>query len=171
VGSRCAGHCRTTCRIDVPGSPSVAAQIVGFAGVGFGTVVAVALCMKKATSRPRPSSVPTIEITGLAIRPTLRARIVQQMRHALVGVQTSPVHVRVSFADVNGPKGGLDVRCAIDVNIPRTAPLHAEETAASDANAFDLSEAAISRQIARQLERREESGRHPKKYYAARRLQ
>jgi ribosome-associated translation inhibitor RaiA len=62
------------------------------------------------------------------------------------------------------------VRCTIDVKIPRTAPLHAEETAVSAVNAFDLSEAAISRQIARQLERRQESGRHPKKYYAARRL-
>ena len=57
------------------------------------------------------------------------------------------------------------------MKIPRTAPLHAEGTAASDVNAFDLSEAAIARQIARQLERRQESGRHPKKYYAARRLQ
>ena len=127
--------------------------------------------MAKANARPRPSSVPTIELAGLAVTPKFRARIVQQIRHALAGVQTSPVHVRVSFADVNGPKGGLDVRCAIDVTIPRMAPLHAEETAASDTNAFDLSEAAISRQIARQLERKEESGRHPKKYYAARRLQ
>jgi len=127
--------------------------------------------MTKATPPPRPSSVPTIEIVGLAIAPTFRARIVRQIQHALVGVQTSPVHVRVSFADVNGPKGGLDVRCAIDVKIPRTAPLHAEETAASDVTAFDLSEAAISRRISRQLERRQESGRHPKKYYASRRLQ
>jgi len=105
--------------------------------------------MAKATS-----SVPTIEIVGLAIAPPFRARIVRQIRHALVGVQTSPVHVRVSFADVNGPKGGLDVRCAIHVKIPRTAPLHAEETATSDITAFDLSEAAISRQIARQLDGR-----------------
>lgn len=139
---------------------------MGFTSVRFGTIVAVSLCMAKATS-----SVPTIEIVGLAIAPPFRARIVRQIRHALVGVQTSPVHVRVSFADVNGPKGGLDVRCAIHVKIPRTAPLHAEETATSDITAFDLSEAAISRQIARQLERKQESGRHPKKYYAARRVQ
>jgi ribosome hibernation promoting factor len=138
--------------------------------VGFGTVVAASSCMMKATSRPRSSSVPTIEIVGLAIAPTLRARIVRRIRRALVGVQTGPVHVRVSFTDVNGPKGGLDARCAIDVRIPRTAPFHVEETAVRDVTAFDLSAAAISRQIARQLGRREESGRHPKKYYAARRL-
>ncbi len=139
---------------------------MGFASVGSGTIVAVSLSMAKTTS-----SVPTIEIVGLAIAPKFRTRIVRQIRHALVGVQISPVHVRVSFADVNGPKGGLDVRCAIEVKIPRTAPLHVEETAASDVTAFDLSEAVMSRQIARQLERRQESGRHPKKYYAARRLQ
>jgi len=138
---------------------------------GFGIAIAISLGMKKATPRPRPSSVPTIEIVGLTIVPTLSARIVRQMRRVLVGVQTRPVHVRVGFADVNGPKGGLDVRCAIDVKIPRTAPLHAEETATSATSAFDLSSAAISRQIARQLERRQDSGRHPKKYYAARRLQ
>jgi putative sigma-54 modulation protein len=139
--------------------------------VGFGTVIAVSVGMTKASSRPRSSPVPTIEFAGLAIAPTLRARIVRQIRQALVGVQTSPVHVRVGFADVNGPKGGLDVRCTIDVKIPRTAPLHVEETAVSAINAFDLGEATISRQIARRLERRQESGRHPKKYYAARRLQ
>lgn len=147
------------------------AQVAEFAHVVFGTTIAVSLGMTKASSRPRSSPVPTIEIAGLAIAPKLRARVVQQIRHVLGGVQTSPVHVRVGFTDVNGPKGGLDVRCTIDVKIPRTAPLHVEETAVSAINAFDLCEATIARQIARQLERRQESGRHPKKYYAARRLQ
>ena len=144
---------------------------MGFAGVGFGTVIAASVLHDERASRPRPSSVPKIEIVGPAIAPTLKTRIVRRIRRALVGVQTGPVHVRVSFADVNGPKGGLDVRCAIDVRIPRTAPFHVEETAVRDVTAFGRSAAAISRQIARQLGRREESGRHPKKYYAARRLQ
>jgi putative sigma-54 modulation protein len=127
--------------------------------------------MTRATSGPRSSPVPTIEIVGLAIAPTLRNRIVRRIRRLLAGVRTNPVVVRVSLADVNGPKGGLDVRCAIDVTVPRTAPFHAEQTAASDVTAFDLSAAAMWRQISRRLERREDSGRHPKKYYAARCLQ
>jgi hypothetical protein len=85
-------------------------------------------------------------------------------------VQTSPVHVRVVFSDVNGPKGGLDVRCAIDVRIPQTPPLHVEETDERDVTAFDRGAAMISRRIREQLGRRQESGRRPKKYYAARRL-
>ncbi len=127
--------------------------------------------MKKAIARPRPTPVPTIEITGLAIAPTLRAHIARRLQHALLGVHTSPVHVRVTFTDVNGPKGGLDVRCAIDVSIPQSPPLHTEELAARDVLAFDRSTAAITRQIAQQLERRQESARRPKKYYAAKRLQ
>jgi hypothetical protein len=57
------------------------------------------------------------------------------------------------------------------VRIPQTTPLHVEKTAERDVTAFDQSAAMISRRIAEQLERRQESGRRPKKYYAARRLQ
>jgi putative sigma-54 modulation protein len=129
--------------------------------------------MKKAIARPRSTPVPTIEITGpgLAITPALRAHVVERLQHALLGVHTNPVHVRVAFTDVNGPKGGLDVRCAIDVSIPQSPPLHTEEFAVRGINAFDRSAAAITRQIAQQLERRQQSARRPKKYYAAKRLQ
>jgi hypothetical protein len=114
--------------------------------------------------------VPTIEIAGPAIAEALKARIVRRLRRALVGVRTSPVQVHVTFTDVNGPKGGRDVRCAIDVRIPQTSLLHVEEIAERDVTAFDRSAAMISRRIAAQLGRRQESGRRPKKYYAARRL-
>jgi hypothetical protein len=126
--------------------------------------------MKRAMVRPRPVPVTTIEITGLPIAPSLRTRILQRMRRALVGVATSPIHVHVRFADVNGPKGGLDVRCAIDVRIPKTAALHAEGLAARDVTAFDRGAAVVARRLAQRLLRRQESARRPKKYYAARRL-
>jgi ribosome hibernation promoting factor len=127
--------------------------------------------MKRKVARPRSSPVPSIRLSGLAVAPALRTRVAQRLRRALAGVRTSPVYVRVVFSDVNGPKGGLDVRCAIDVKIPQTAPLHAEETAERDATAFDRSAAMISRRIRERLGRRQESSRRPKKYYTARRLQ
>jgi ribosome-associated translation inhibitor RaiA len=126
--------------------------------------------MTKKASRPRASSVPLFEIGGLRIPRALRTRIAQRLRRALAGVRTSPVHVRVIFGDVNGPKGGADVRCAIDVKIPQTAPLHAEQTSQRDVTALDRSAALISRQIRERIGRRQESARRPKKYYAARRL-
>jgi hypothetical protein len=125
--------------------------------------------MPRAIDRNRPPQRPSIEIVGLHTGRALDARITRQLRRALIGVQSPPVRARVSFRDVNGPKGGLDVRCAIDVRIPRAAPLHAEQTAGDQITAFDQSAAAISRQIASRLERRQDRGRYPKKYYAARR--
>jgi ribosome-associated translation inhibitor RaiA len=74
------------------------------------------------------------------------------------------------FDDVNGPKGGVDVRCAVDIRIPQTAPLHAEQTSERDVTAFDRAAASIARQMRERLGRRQESARRPKKYYAARRL-
>ena len=126
--------------------------------------------MTKASVSPRVSATPTIEIVGGAIAPTLRARVIKELRRAAVGVRTSPVHVTVTFTDVNGPRGGLDVRCAIDVTIPQTPPLHVETLADSDVTAFQSSAAKIAGRIAARLKRRRESGRRPKKYYAARRL-
>ena len=128
------------------------------------------LDMAKPTVRPRPAPPLRLQIGGNPIAPSLRAKIVRRIRRALAGVRTSPIHGHVTFADVNGPKGGLDVRCAIDVQIPRTAPLHAEALAESDVTAFDQSAAVIARRIAQRLLRRQESGRRPKKYYAAKRL-
>jgi ribosome-associated translation inhibitor RaiA len=113
---------------------------------------------------------PLIDIGGLKITPTFRARIARQLRRALASVRTSPVHVRVTFSDVNGPKGGLDVRCAIDVRIPQTAPWHVEEMHERDVTAFDRALATVARRIRERLGRRQQAARRPKKYYAARRL-
>jgi len=126
--------------------------------------------MTDSSVRSRPSPVITLEIAGATVATPFRARIARRMRRALVGVRTSPVRVHVSFADVNGPKGGPDVRCAIDVRIPRTAPLHAEALAERDVLAFELSADAMTRRIAARLLRRQDAARRPKKYYVARRL-
>ena len=126
--------------------------------------------MKKAIARPRATAIRTIHTAGLPVSPSLKALVVASLRRALVGVRTSPVHATVTFTDVNGPKGGLDVRCAIDVMVPQTPPLHAEATAERDVTAFQQSAARIAQRIADRLERRREGGRRPKKYYAARRL-
>jgi hypothetical protein len=126
--------------------------------------------MTNATAPPRALRQLALEVTGVPIAPSLRSRITRRIRRAIVGVQTSPIHVHVTFADVSGPKGGPDIRCAIDVWIPRTAPLHAEVFAERDITAFDRSAAVITRRIARRLLRRQKSGRRPKKYYVAKRL-
>lgn len=126
--------------------------------------------MIKMTARQKPSPAVTLDVSGLPIAPSVRSRVDRRIRRALVGVQSTPINVHVSFADVNGPKGGADIRCAIDVRIPRTAPIHAEAFAGRDFTAFDRSVAVITRRIAQRLRRRQEGQRRPKKYYVAKRL-
>jgi hypothetical protein len=126
--------------------------------------------MKTTNARPRRAPSLTIDITGLPVAALLRAHVARRLRRAVVGVRTSPIVAHVTFADVNGPKGGLDVRCAVDMRIPRAAPLHAEEFAARDVLAFDRAADVITRRIAERVQRRQESARRPKKYFAAKRL-
>jgi putative sigma-54 modulation protein len=126
--------------------------------------------MANTTAVRRPSPSLALAVSGLPIAPALRSRIGRRVRRVLVGVQTGPIDVRVTFADVNGPKGGTDIRCAIDVRIPRTAAVHAEALAERDITAFDRTAAVITRRIAQRLLRRRQSSRRPKKYYAAKRL-
>jgi ribosome-associated translation inhibitor RaiA len=138
--------------------------------VTSGTGVAPSMVMTNMTARQQPSPSVTLDVSGLPITETVRNRVARRIRRALVGVRTTPIDVHVTFADVNGPKGGADIRCAIDVRIPRTAPIHAEACASRDFTAFDRSVAVITRRIAQRLRRRQASQRRPKKYYAAKRL-
>lgn len=126
--------------------------------------------MTNANARPGRAASLALDISGLPITASLRAHIGRRIQRAIAGVQTSPIAAHVTFTDVNGPKGGLDIRCAIDVRIPRTAPLHAEDLAERDRTAFDRAADVIMRRIARRLLRRQDGSRHPKKYYVARRL-
>jgi len=119
---------------------------------------------------PRRSPQLVLDVIGFPITPALRTRVARRIRRAIVGVQTSPIHVHVTFTDVNGPKGGRDIRSAIDVRIPRIAALHAEALAEENVAAFDRSAVLIARQITRRRLRRQESARRPKKYFAAKRL-
>ena len=112
----------------------------------------------------------SIEITGLAGEPRLRAHIVKRMREALAHLTVAPVSAHVGFFDDNGPKGGVDSRCAVTVALPYRPRVRVENVAEAPRQAFDLSFDALERQLQRYGERQRESRRRPKKYFAAKRL-
>ena len=55
-----------------------------------------------------------------------RQHVTGQMTRALRAIEGSPVTARVTFSDVNGPKGGADIRCALLVSVPGQAPIRVE---------------------------------------------
>jgi ribosome-associated translation inhibitor RaiA len=112
----------------------------------------------------------TIEIRGLSIDRALRTHVRKALTVALARLAVKPVTAQATFFDDNGPKGGRAVRCALSLRVPYRPHLRAEDTAETARLAFDGSAAKLEREIERYRERDREDKRHPKKYYAARRL-
>jgi ribosome-associated translation inhibitor RaiA len=111
-----------------------------------------------------------IDIHGIPNSSQLRTRITKQLEKALAPLQAKPVSARVTFSDENGPRGGLGMRCALTVRVPRRPVMRVVQQAATPWRAFDESFATLERQLAKYRERRAERPRRPKKYYVAKRL-
>jgi len=113
--------------------------------------------------------VESIQISGIARNPALRARVARLMRETLASLSVRPVRGQVAFFDDNGPKGGVAMRCALTVRLPRRPTVRIERSALTSRLAFDAALPVLERQIERYRERERNSKRHPKKYFAARR--
>ncbi len=111
-----------------------------------------------------------IDIEGLVKQPLLRRQIVARAGKALSRLPAEPATVLVNFADVNGPKGGVDTRCGITVWLPGRKTVHVEELARSESLAFAGAVDALETRLRRDAERALDARRRPKKYYVARRL-
>jgi len=111
-----------------------------------------------------------IRIEGSVTPAIPRAHVTTRMRQVLRRLPVHPVTAHVTFTDVNGPKGGNDIRCAVLVEVPRQPSIRVERRAPTPRLAFDASYDRLVRQLERYRERWQDSRRRPKKYFAARRL-
>ena len=111
-----------------------------------------------------------VEITGVDRQAALRARISRLMSAALQPIEARPLSAQVAFFDDNGPKGGRAIRCGVTVRLPYRPSVRVEHTAETPRLAFDGAFATLERQIERYRERDRDNRRHPKKYFAAKRL-
>jgi len=103
---------------------------------------------------------------GAALETEVRTRVAE----ALDRVSTRRTAAKVVFADVNGTRGGVDIRCTIVAEIPRRRELNVEEMGATAEVAFDAAFAALKQSLTREHERRRALARRPKKYFLAKRL-
>ena len=113
-----------------------------------------------------------VEIEGLPARSALRAVIQRKLDAAFTRRRVTPVAVRIGFVDENGPKGGVDTRCGITVEVPRRRKaVHVERRAETPRLAFDAAFASLEREVfERERGRAVASSRRPKKYFVAQRL-
>ena len=109
----------------------------------------------------------SILMEGIAIDDPLRAVIEQKLTAAIGRGRIRPTSSRVVFTDENGPKGGVDTRCTVTVEIPRRPGVHASAIAESARLAFDGALEALGRELVRDRQRRRDMARRPKKYFVA----
>jgi hypothetical protein len=77
-----------------------------------------------------------IEIVGIPRSTAARLRLPRRVRTALTPARGAVGDCRIAFRDENGPKGGVDTRCTIDVRLSRRAPIHVTGRGTSSALAL-----------------------------------
>src|ERR1700675_3318909 len=127
-----------------------------------------------ATARPMLARIGTcggrpmvIEFRGIRKDTALRARVSVRVAPALASLRVAPVGAKVTFFDDNGRKGGLAMRCALDVRVPYRPAIRVEHVGETSRLAFDGAFAALERQLERYRERDRDIKRRPKKYFVA----
>jgi ribosome-associated translation inhibitor RaiA len=111
-----------------------------------------------------------IAIRGLGKDRVLSARVSAHVGDAIASLRVAPVSAKVTFFDDNGPRGGVAMRCALDVRVPYRPAIRIERVAATSRLAFDKAFATLGRQLERYRERDRDNKRRPKKYFVAKRL-
>src|ERR1700738_310957 len=111
-----------------------------------------------------------IDIQGGERAKALRARSVRLLGAALEPIRLAPVRAKITFFDDNGPRGGLGMRCAVDVRLPFRPSIRVEQVAETSRIAFDGAFAALERRLERYRQRDRDIKRRPKKYFVAKRL-
>lgn len=111
-----------------------------------------------------------VEVLGLAPRRAAGLRASTRVTAALAALPPEVSSARVAFTDDNAAKGGLDIRCAITVNLRGRRHLHVEDRATSPRQALDGALAKLERRLGRIQTMDRQKRRRPKKYYAAARV-
>jgi putative sigma-54 modulation protein len=106
-----------------------------------------------------------IEIEGVVhgLRGEIESRLVKAVGHA----PARPTTALVNFMDVNGPKGGVDIRCSLTLRVPPRKEVHVEAMGSTPALAFAAAADLLDRRLQRQVGRAVAAQRRPKKYFVA----
>jgi hypothetical protein len=108
-----------------------------------------------------------IEIVGIPRSTAARLRLPRRVRTALTPARGAVGDCRIAFRDENGPKGGVDTRCPIDVRLSRRAPIHVTGRGTSSALALREALERLQRRVRETVGASRAAARRPRKYFAA----
>ncbi len=85
----------------------------------------------------------------------LRELSIQRVRFALRRLAALVPRAKVQFSDVNGPRGGVDKRCQVELNTQAAGTVVIASLASDWRTALDRSLARATRVLARSLQRQQ----------------
>jgi putative sigma-54 modulation protein len=94
-----------------------------------------------------------IQTNGFSLTDGIRDYTIRRMQFALHRNDKHIVSVRVRLADINGPRGGVDKRCQIDLSLAGQNDIVIEDTETSLYVAIDRASERCSRTLNRRIER------------------
>ena len=97
-----------------------------------------------------------IQTNGFELTEGLREHTERRLRFALSWASHDVRKIAVRLFDINGPRGGNDKRCRIQIPLPGTADVMIEDTEPDLYIAIDRAADRAERAVARKLERQRE---------------
>jgi len=102
-----------------------------------------------------------IQTNGFSLTDSIRDYTKRRIQFALNRNDKHITRVQVRLADINGPRGGLDKRCQIDVSLAGHNDIVIEDTETNLYVAIDRACDRCARTLARKLERLHERLHEP----------
>ena len=100
-----------------------------------------------------------IQARGFTLTQAIRGYIERRLRFALSARYTQINRVRVRLSDINGPRGGCDKRCSIQIMLPGQTPVLIEDTESNLYVAIDRAADRTRRTLTRRLSRQRDKDR------------
>ena len=97
-----------------------------------------------------------VQAIGFELTDALRQHAEWRLLFALSWAGKDVRKVIVRLSDINGPRGGKDKRCRIQIPLPRALDVLIEDTESDLYEAIDRAVGRAERTLARKLERRHE---------------
>ena len=102
-----------------------------------------------------------IQTNGFTLTDGIRNYATRRMQFALDRNDGHIMHVKVSLADINGPRGGVDKKCQISLALAGHANIIIEDTEADLYVAIDRASDRCARTLSRRLEKFREHSFEP----------
>lgn len=94
-----------------------------------------------------------IQSRGFTLTEAMRQHVERRLRFALCAMRQGPKAIAVRLGDENGPRGGVDKVCTIQISFSGAAPVIIEEVQADLYAAVDRAADRAGRTVIRRLQR------------------